>query len=93
MNSSRRSRDSTAPTSSRHLLAHSPRKRIVARISTFLGFVTLVDPLRPTTKQTIARGESLGVAIKTLSGDNREVAAYIGSRIGLGARSTSLSWM
>jgi magnesium-transporting ATPase (P-type) len=89
MNSSRRSRDSTVPTPSRHVLAHSPRKRIVARISAFLGFVTLVDPLRPTTKQTIARG----VAIKTLSGDNREVAAYIGSRIGLGARSTSLSWM
>ena len=51
---------------------------------TFLGFATLVDPLRPTTKQTIARAESLGVAVKILSGDSREVAAYIGSQIGLG---------
>jgi P-type Mg2+ transporter len=51
---------------------------------TFLGFVTLVDPLRPTTRQTIEQAESLGVAIKILSGDSKEVAAYIGSQIGLG---------
>ena len=51
---------------------------------TFLGFVTLVDPLRPTAKQTIEQAESLGVAIKILSGDSREVAAYIGNQIGLG---------
>jgi len=49
----------------------------------FLGFVTLADPLRPTAKQTIERAESLGVAVKILSGDSREVAAYIGSQIGL----------
>jgi P-type Mg2+ transporter len=53
---------------------------------TFLGFVTLADPLRPTAKQTIERAESLGVAIKILSGDSREVAAYIGSQIGLGGQ-------
>jgi Mg2+-importing ATPase len=51
---------------------------------TFLGFVTLVDPLRPTAKQTIQRAQSLGVAVKILSGDSREVAAYIGNQIGLG---------
>jgi P-type Mg2+ transporter len=51
---------------------------------TFLGFVTLADPLRPTAKQTIERAESLGVAVKILSGDSREVATYIGSQIGLG---------
>ena len=50
----------------------------------FLGFVTLADPLRPTAKQTIERAESLGVAVKILSGDSREVAAYVGSQIGLG---------
>jgi Mg2+-importing ATPase len=53
---------------------------------TFLGFVTLADPLRPTAKQTIERAESLGVAVKILSGDSREVAAYIGSQIGLGGQ-------
>jgi Mg2+-importing ATPase len=51
---------------------------------TFLGVVTLADPLRPTAKQTIERAESLGVAVKILSGDSREVAAYIGNQIGLG---------
>jgi len=51
---------------------------------TFLGLVTLVDPLRPTTKQTIEQAERLGVAIKILSGDSREVAAYVGGQLGLG---------
>ena len=51
---------------------------------TFLGFVTLADPLRPTARQTIERAESLGVAVKILSGDSKEVAAYVGSQIGLG---------
>ena len=52
----------------------------------FLGLVALVDPLRPTTKQTIERAQRLGVAIKILTGDSREVAAYIGSQIGLGGQ-------
>jgi len=51
---------------------------------TFLGFVTLVDPLRPSTKQAIEMAESLGVSIKILTGDSKEVAAYVGSQIGLG---------
>ena len=51
---------------------------------TFLGFVTLADPLRPTARQTIERAESLGVAVKILSGDSKEVAAYVGSQVGLG---------
>jgi len=51
---------------------------------TFLGFVTLADPLRPTAKQTIERAKALGVAVKILTGDSKEVAAYIGRQIGLG---------
>jgi len=51
---------------------------------TFLGFVALVDPLRPSTKQTIEMAESLGVAIKILTGDSKEVAAYVAGQIGLG---------
>lgn len=53
---------------------------------TFLGFVTLVDPLRPTAKQTIEQAENLGVVVKILTGDSKEVAAYIGSQIGLGGK-------
>ncbi|MGD0318537.1 MAG: cation-transporting P-type ATPase [Nitrososphaerales archaeon] len=51
---------------------------------TFLGFVTLADPLRPTAKQTIERAKTLGVDVKILSGDSKEVAAYVGRQVGLG---------
>lgn len=51
---------------------------------TFLGFVTLIDPLRPGTKQTIEMAKSLGVAIKILTGDSKEVAEYVARQIGLG---------
>ena len=50
----------------------------------FLGFVALVDPLRPTAKQAIDRAKALGVAVKILTGDGKEVAAYVGKQIGLG---------
>ena len=47
---------------------------------TFLGFVTLADPLRPTANQAIVRAKALGVAVKILTGDSKEVAAYVGGR-------------
>jgi P-type Mg2+ transporter len=51
---------------------------------TFLGFVALADPLRPSAQQTIQLAVSLGVAVKILSGDSPEVAEYVGAQIGLG---------
>ena len=50
---------------------------------TFLGFVALSDPLRPSSRHTIEMAQQLGVAIKILSGDSAEVAGYIGRQIGL----------
>lgn len=50
----------------------------------FLGYVTLFDPLRPGTKETIETAKRLGVAIKILTGDSKEVAAYVADQIGLG---------
>lgn len=50
----------------------------------FLGYVTLVDPLRPSTKSTIETAKSLGIAIKILTGDSKEVAQYVAGQIGLG---------
>jgi P-type Mg2+ transporter len=44
----------------------------------FLGFVTLADPLRPTTKQTIERAESLGVAVKITPLPLQELAIVVG---------------
>ncbi|HEX6510418.1 MAG TPA: HAD-IC family P-type ATPase, partial [Chloroflexota bacterium] len=36
----------------------------------FLGFVSLADPLRPSTPQTLAKARQLGVTVKILTGDN-----------------------
>jgi Mg2+-importing ATPase len=49
----------------------------------FGGFVALEDPLRLTTKHTIALAEKLGIAIKILSGDSREVTEYVAREVGL----------
>lgn len=49
----------------------------------FVGFVSLEDPLRPNAKHTIRLAEKLGVTIKILSGDSREVTQYVASEIGL----------
>jgi Mg2+-importing ATPase len=50
---------------------------------TFLGYVAFEDPLRPTARPTIELAEKLGVAIKIISGDSREVVAYVGREVGL----------
>ena len=49
----------------------------------FLGFVSLEDPLRPSAKAAIERAESLGIKIKVLTGDSKEVAEYVGRQVGL----------
>jgi P-type Mg2+ transporter len=49
----------------------------------FVGFVALEDPLRPSAKHTIILAEKLGVAIKILSGDSREVTQYVATEVGL----------
>lgn len=49
----------------------------------FVGFVTLEDPLRPSAKRAIRLAEQLGVAIKILSGDSREVTRYVAGEVGL----------
>ncbi len=49
----------------------------------FVGFVALEDPLRPTAKHTIVLAEKLGVAIKILSGDSKEVTEYVAREVGL----------
>ena len=49
----------------------------------FLGYVSFEDPLRPGSKSVIRHAERLGIKIKMLTGDSREVAEYIGKQIGL----------
>ncbi len=49
----------------------------------FLGYASFEDPLRPSTKTTIQHAQKLGIKIKVLTGDSREVAEYVGKQIGL----------
>ncbi len=49
----------------------------------FLGFVTFTDLLRATSQQTIKEAEALGISIKILSGDSKEVSEYVGKEVGL----------
>ncbi len=50
---------------------------------TFIGFVALEDKLRPSAKRTINTAKRLGVEIKILSGDSREVTGYVAKQVGL----------
>ncbi|MBV8390307.1 MAG: cation-transporting P-type ATPase [Mucilaginibacter sp.] len=49
----------------------------------FLGFVSMHDPLRNSAKITIEHAKKLGIGIKILSGDSKEVAQYVGRQINL----------
>jgi Mg2+-importing ATPase len=49
----------------------------------FVGFCSMEDVLRPSAKNTIKLASSLGVSLKILSGDSREVTSYIANQVGL----------
>lgn len=49
----------------------------------FLGYASMYDPLRKSAKITIEQAQKLGIGIKILSGDSKEVAQYVGKQIGL----------
>lgn len=49
----------------------------------FLGYFSFVDPIKKTAIETLKRTERLGVAIKILTGDSKEVASFVSKKIGL----------
>jgi Mg2+-importing ATPase len=49
----------------------------------FQGMISFVDPIKKTTGEAIERAKKLGVMIKILTGDNREVAGAVAKEIGL----------
>lgn len=51
---------------------------------TFLGFITLFDPLKENVVDTIGKLKSLGVSLKVITGDNRLIAKNIVSKMGIG---------
>ena len=66
-------------------IAYTDRTDILAEEHglTFVGFATLVDPLRPNIQETLEMARQLGVAIKILTGDSQEVAAYVARQVNL----------
>lgn len=49
----------------------------------FLGLVSFVDPLKKSSKNALASAKELGVQVKILTGDSKEVAGAIAYQVGL----------
>jgi len=49
----------------------------------FLGIIAFVDPIKPTTVVAVKRAGTLGVKIKVITGDSKEVAGAVAHQIGL----------
>ena len=49
----------------------------------FIGLVSFIDPIKTTAKESIELAEVLGVKVKILTGDSREVAGSVAQQVGL----------
>ncbi|WP_411821891.1 magnesium-translocating P-type ATPase [Leptospira sp. 'Mane'] len=49
----------------------------------FIGFLTLLDPLKENVLETIKTLGSLGVSLKVITGDNKNIAAHLSREMGL----------
>jgi len=49
----------------------------------FLGLISFVDPIKSSTRGAVKRAKELGVKVKVLTGDSKEVAGAVGVEIGL----------
>ncbi|MBI5222401.1 MAG: HAD-IC family P-type ATPase, partial [Candidatus Magasanikbacteria bacterium] len=47
----------------------------------FIGLISFVDPIKATTKSAITHAEHLGVQVKILTGDSREVAGAVAKEV------------
>ncbi len=50
---------------------------------TFLGYFVFEDPLKTTAEEAIRLSKKLGVQIKIITGDSKEVSGYVGQKTGL----------
>lgn len=50
---------------------------------TFLGYFSFEDPIKETAKEAIKTAEKLGIGIKMLTGDSKEVAGFVAREFGL----------
>jgi Mg2+-importing ATPase len=49
----------------------------------FMGYFSFVDPLKKTAKEVICLSGKMGLKIKILTGDSKEVAGYVAKEVGL----------
>ncbi|CDJ69337.1 H+-transporting ATPase, related [Eimeria necatrix] len=50
----------------------------------FVGFLCLMDPPRPDTRETLERSKHMGISVKMLTGDQQAIAAETARLLGLG---------
>ena len=48
-----------------------------------VGMIAFADPLKPSTKQAVLHANKLGVRVKIITGDSREVAGWVGYQAGI----------
>lgn len=49
----------------------------------FLGLISFIDPIKPSTPLAIKQAKKLGVKVKILTGDSREVAGTVALQVGI----------
>ncbi len=59
-------------------LEHSHFKQL-----TILGYISFIDPIKPSTRKAVLEAQELGVEIKILTGDSPDVAGAVAHDIGL----------
>ncbi len=67
-------------------IGEGDKKKILASDEegmTFVGLISFSDPLKPSTKGAIADAAKLGVQVKIITGDGREVAGWVGFEAGI----------
>jgi Ca2+-transporting ATPase len=64
--------------------ASKETKHLTERGMTFLGFVGMLDPVRPEAAKAIREFQSAGVRTVMITGDDAHTAAAIGNQLGLG---------
>lgn len=50
---------------------------------TVLGMISFLDPLKPSTKGAVSQARKLGITVKIITGDSKEVAGWVGKEAGI----------
>ncbi len=58
-------------------------KKIDEKGLTFLGYFVFEDPLKSTAEEAVRLAKKLGVQIKIITGDSKEVSGYVAKTVGL----------